>query len=129
MQKIKGDNADQDAGISIVLRAIEDPLRQIVSNAGIEPSVVVNDVAAGKGNYGFNAANETYGDMVEMGVLDPTKVTRSALQNAASVAGLMLTTECMVADLPKDESAPGAPDMGGMGGGMPGGMGGMPGMM
>ena len=129
MQKIKGDNADQDAGISIVLRAIEDPLRQIVSNAGIEPSVVVNDVAAGKGNYGFNAANETYGDMVEMGVLDPTKVTRSALQNAASVAGLMLTTECMIADLPKDESAPGAPDMGGMGGGMPGGMGGMPGMM
>jgi chaperonin GroEL len=129
MQKVKGDNSDQDAGISIVLRAIEDPLRQIVSNAGIEPSVVVNDVSAGKGNYGFNAANETYGDMVEMGVLDPTKVTRSALQNAASVAGLMLTTECMVADLPKDESASGAPDMGGMGGGMPGGMGGMPGMM
>ena len=129
MQKVKGDNSDQDAGISIVLRAIEDPLRQIVSNAGIEPSVVVNDVSAGKGNYGFNAANETYGDMVEMGVLDPTKVTRSALQNAASVAGLMLTTECMVADLPKDESSSGAPDMGGMGGGMPGGMGGMPGMM
>ena len=129
MQKVKGDNSDQDAGISIVLRAIEDPLRQIVSNAGIEPSVVVNDVSAGKGNYGFNAANETYGDMVEMGVLDPTKVTRSALQNAASVAGLMLTTECMVADLPKDESSSGAPDMGGMGGGMPGGMRGMPGMM
>ena len=116
IQKTKGDNADQDAGIQIVLRAIEDPLRQIVSNAGIEPSVVVNNVTAGKGNYGFNAATETYGDMVEMGVLDPTKVTRSALQNAASVAGLMLTTECMIADLPKDDSAPSMPDMGGMGG-------------
>ena len=98
IQKIKGDNADQEAGINIVLRAIEDPLRQIVSNAGIESSVVVNNVAEGKGNYGFNAANETYGDLVEMGVLDPTKVTRSALQNAASIAGLMLTTECMIAD-------------------------------
>ena len=119
IQKIKGDNADQEAGINIVLRAIEDPLRQIVSNAGIESSVVVNNVAEGKGNYGFNAANETYGDLVEMGVLDPTKVTRSALQNAASIAGLMLTTECMIADQPKDESAapaPAMPDMGGMGG-------------
>ena len=119
VQKIKGDNADQEAGINIVLRAIEDPLRQIVSNAGIESSVVVNNVAEGKGNYGFNAANETYGDLVEMGVLDPTKVTRSALQNAASIAGLMLTTECMIADQPKDESAapaPAMPDMGGMGG-------------
>ena len=126
ISKTKGDNADQNAGIQIVLRAVEDPLRQIVSNAGIEPSVVVNKVIDGKGNYGFNAANETYGDMVEMGVLDPTKVTRSALQNAASVAGLMLTTECMIADLPKDDAPAGggAPDMGGMGG-----MGGMPGMM
>ncbi|SDK79568.1 chaperonin GroEL [Methylophilus rhizosphaerae] len=113
--KVKGENADQDAGIKIVLRAVEEPLRQIVSNAGAEPSVVVSNVAAGKGNYGYNAANETYGDMVEMGVLDPTKVTRSALTNAASIAGLMLTTDCMVAELPK-EDAPAAPDMGGMGG-------------
>jgi chaperonin GroEL len=113
--KVKGDNLDQEAGIKIVLRAVEEPLRQITQNAGVEPSVVVNNVAAGKGNYGYNAANETYGDMVEMGVLDPTKVTRSALQNAASVAGLMLTTDCMVAELPK-EDAPSAPDMGGMGG-------------
>jgi len=113
--KVKGDNLDQEAGIKIVLRAVEEPLRQITANAGVEPSVVVNNVAAGKGNYGYNAANETYGDMVEMGVLDPTKVTRSALQNAASVAGLMLTTDCMVAELPK-EDAPAMPDMGGMGG-------------
>jgi len=120
--KVKGDNADQDAGVKIVLRAIEEPLRQIVANAGVEPSVVVNNVLANKDNYGFNAANETYGDMVEMGVLDPTKVTRSALQNAASVAGLMLTTDCMVAELPK-EDAPA------MGGGDMGGMGGMGGMM
>ncbi|HAJ71978.1 MAG TPA: chaperonin GroEL [Methylophilaceae bacterium] len=119
--KVKGDNLDQEAGIKIVLRAVEEPLRQITANAGVEPSVVVNNVAAGKGNYGYNAANETYGDMVEMGVLDPTKVTRSALQNAASVAGLMLTTDCMVAELPKDD-APAMPDMGG-------GMGGMGGMM
>ncbi len=119
--KVKGDNHDQDAGVQIVLRAVEEPLRQIVANAGGEPSVVVNAVAAGKDNYGYNAANETYGDMVEMGVLDPTKVTRSALQNAASVAGLMLTTDCMIAELPKDD-APAMPDMGG-------GMGGMGGMM
>lgn len=120
--KVKGDNLDQDAGIKIVLRAVEEPLRQITQNAGVEPSVVVNNVAAGKGNYGYNAANETYGDMVEMGVLDPTKVTRSALQNAASVAGLMLTTDCMVAELPKDDAPA-------MGGGDMGGMGGMGGMM
>jgi chaperonin GroEL len=113
----KGDNHDQDAGIKIVLRAIEEPLRQIVANAGAEASVVVNKVVEGAGNYGYNAANDTYGDMVEMGVLDPTKVTRSALQNAASVAGLMLTTDCMVAELPKDD-----------GPAMPGGMGGMGGM-
>ena len=123
--KVKGENADQEAGIRIVLRAVEEPLRQIVANAGVEPSVVVNNVVAGKGNYGFNAANETYGDMVEMGVLDPTKVTRSALQHAASIAGLMLTTDCMVAELPKDDApAMGGGDMGGRGG-----MGGMGGMM
>ena len=113
--KIKGDNHDQDAGVKIVLRAVEEPLRQIVANAGDEPSVVVNNIEAGEGNYGYNAANETYGDMVEMGVLDPTKVTRTALQHAASVAGLMLTTDCMIAELPK-EDGPAAPDMGGMGG-------------
>ncbi|MFM9836232.1 MAG: chaperonin GroEL [Methylophilaceae bacterium] len=120
--KVKGDNLDQEAGIKIVLRAVEEPLRQITANAGVEPSVVVNTVAAGKGNYGYNAANETYGDMIEMGILDPTKVTRSALQNAASVAGLMLTTDCMVAELPKDDAPA-------MGGGDMGGMGGMGGMM
>ena len=113
---VKGDNLDQDAGIKIVLRAVEEPLRQITQNAGVEPSVVVNNVAAGKGNYGYNAANETYGDMIEMGILDPTKVTRSALQNAASVAGLMLTTDCMIAELPKDDAPAGGGDMGGMGG-------------
>ena len=121
--KVKGDNPEQDAGIQIVMRALEEPLRMIAFNAGDEASVVVNKVLEGKGNYGYNAANGTYGDMVEMGVLDPTKVTRSALQNAASVAGLMLTTDCMVADLPEDKKGGGAPDMG-MGGGM-GGMGGM----
>jgi chaperonin GroEL len=120
--KVKGDNHDQDAGVKIVLRAVEEPLRQIVQNAGVEPSVVVNSVEAGKGNYGYNAANETYGDMIEMGILDPTKVTRSALQHAASVAGLMLTTDCMVAELPKDDAPA-------MGGGDMGGMGGMGGMM
>nr|WP_295083353.1 chaperonin GroEL [uncultured Roseateles sp.] len=117
--KIEGANADQDAGIKLVLRAIEAPLREIVFNAGGEASVVVNAVLNGSGNYGFNAANDTYGDMIEMGILDPTKVTRTALQNAASVASLMLTTECMVAETPKEEAA---------GGGMPGGMGGMGGM-
>lgn len=114
---LKGDNADQDAGIKIVLRAMEQPLREIVANAGDEPSVVVNEVVKNKGNYGYNAATSEYGDMVEMGVLDPTKVTRSALQNAASVAGLMLTTDCMVAELAEDKPAmPPMPDMGGMGG-------------
>jgi len=120
---IKGDNADQDAGIKLVLKAIEAPLREIVYNAGGEASVVVAAVMAGKGNYGFNAANDTYGDMIEMGILDPTKVTRTALQNAASVASLMLTTEAMIAEAPKDE-----PAGGGMGGGDMGGMGGMGGM-
>jgi chaperonin GroEL len=123
MGKVKGDNADQDAGIKIVMRAVEEPLRMIVINAGEEASVVVANVAAGKGNYGYNAATGQYGDMVEMGVLDPTKVTRTALQNAASVASLMLTTDCMVGELAEDKPA------GGMGGGGMGGMGGMDGMM
>ncbi len=118
--KVKGDNPDQEAGIKIVLRAMEEPLRMIVSNAGEEASVVVNKVLEGKGNFGYNAANGTYGDMVEMGVLDPAKVTRSALQNAASIASLMLTTDCMVSDLVEDKPA---------GGGGMGGMGGMDGMM
>ena len=114
---IKGDNPDQDAGIKLVLKAIEAPLREIVANAGGEPSVVVNAILNGSGNYGFNAANDTYGDMIEMGILDPTKVTRTALQNAASVSSLMLTTECMISESPKDESpAGGGHDMGGMGG-------------
>lgn len=120
---LKGDNPDQDMGINILRRSIESPLRQIVTNAGYEASVIVNKVAENKDNFGFNAATGEYGDMVEMGILDPTKVTRTALQNAASVASLMLTTECMIADLPKKEEAVGAGDMGGMGG-----MGGM-GMM
>ena len=106
--KIKGDNADQDAGIKLILRAIEEPIRIIVQNAGDEPSVVVAAVLDGKGNYGFNAQNGQYGDMIEMGILDPTKVTRTALQNAASVASLMLTTEAMISEAPKDESAPAA---------------------
>jgi chaperonin GroEL len=112
---LKGENADQDAGIKIVLRAVEQPLREIVANAGEEPSVVVAKVLEGKGNFGYNAATGEYGDMIEMGVLDPTKVTRSALQNAASVAGLMLTTECMIAEAPKEEKAPAAAPGGGMG--------------
>ena len=115
VKDLKGDNHDQDIGIKIALRAMEDPLRQIVSNAGDEASVVLAKVAEGEGNFGYNAATGEYGDMVKMGILDPTKVTRSALQNASSVAGLLITTECMVAELPKEE-APGAPDMGGMGG-------------
>jgi len=115
---VKGDNHDQDAGITIVLRAMESPLRAITENAGDEPSVVVNKVLEGKGSYGYNAATGEYGDMLAMGVVDPTKVTRTALQNAASVAGLMLTTDCMVAELPEDKpAAPGGMgDMGGMGG-------------
>ncbi len=112
--KVKGDNPDQEAGIKIVLRAIEEPLRQIVANAGDEPSVVVNKVVEGKANFGYNAASGEYGDMVAMGVLDPTKVTRYALQNAASVAALMLTTDCMVAEVPEDKPAAGMGGMGGM---------------
>ena len=116
LQKVKGDNHDQDAGIKIVARALEEPLRMIAANAGDEPSVVMNKVAEGKGNFGYNAATGEYGDLVEMGVLDPTKVTRYALQNAASVAGLILTTDAMVAEAPKEEHAHPAPDMSGMGG-------------
>jgi chaperonin GroEL len=119
LDKLKGDNEDQDAGIRIAKRAMEAPLREIVANAGAEPSVVLNSVASEKGNHGYNAATGEFGDMIKMGILDPTKVTRSALQNAASVAGLMLTTEAMVAELPKKEE-PAMP---------PGGMGGMDGMM
>ncbi len=117
IEKFKGDNDDQNVGINILRRACEEPLRQIVNNAGGDPSVVLNAVAEGKGNYGYNAATDEYGDMIEAGILDPTKVTRHALQNAASVSGLLLTTEAMVADAPQDE-APAAPmpDMGGMGG-------------
>jgi len=113
---LKGNNHDQTMGIDILRRAMEAPLRQIVSNAGYEASVVVNKVAEAKGNQGFNAANGEYGDMVELGILDPTKVTRTALQNAASVASLMLTTECMVAEAPKDDDSAAGGDMGGMGG-------------
>jgi chaperonin GroEL len=116
VSSLKGDNHEQDAGITIVLRAMESPMRAIVANAGDEPSVVVNKVSEGSGSFGYNAATGEYGDMLAMGVVDPTKVTRTALQNAASIAGLMLTTACMVADLPEDKPAAGAPDMGGMGG-------------
>jgi|TARA_B110000908_G_C10229281_1_gene439716 chaperonin GroEL len=116
--KLTAENHDQDTGIKIARRAMEEPLRQIATNAGAEASVILNDVAAGKGNYGYNAATGEYGDMIKMGILDPTKVTRTALQNAGSVAGLMLTTEAMIAEAPQDTaaSAPAMPDMGGMGG-------------
>lgn len=115
LAELTGDNEDQNHGIKIALRAMESPLRQIVSNAGDEPSVVVNKVKDGSGNYGYNAASGVYGDMLEMGILDPTKVARSALQFAASVGSLMITTEAMVTELPKQD-APAMPDMGGMGG-------------
>ncbi len=117
---LKGDNDEQNAGIKIVLRAMEEPMRQIVANAGEEPSVIVNAVSQEKGNYGYNAQTGAFGDMIEMGVLDPAKVTRTALQNAASVAGLILTTDCMVGEILEDKPMPA---------GMPGGMGGMDGMM
>ncbi len=116
VEKVTGDNEDQNVGVTIARRAMEEPLRQIAANSGAEGSVIVNAVKGGKGNYGFNAATGEYGDMIDFGVLDPTKVTRSALQNAASVSGLMITTEAMVAELPKEDAAPAAPDMGGMGG-------------
>jgi chaperonin GroEL len=114
--ELKGSNPDQDAGIKIVLRAIEEPLRQIVANAGDEPAVVINRVLEGSGNFGYNAANGSYGDLVELGVLDPVKVTRTALQNAASVAGLLLTTDATVYALPKEEvkaADPHGPEHGG----------------
>ncbi|OUR71516.1 chaperonin GroL [Methylophaga sp. 41_12_T18] len=119
---LTGDNADQNTGITLLRRAMEEPLRQIATNAGDEASVILNNVAAGEGNFGYNAATGEYGDMIAMGILDPTKVTRTALQNAGSVAGLMLTTEAMVADAPQAAGAAAMPDMGG-------GMGGMGGMM
>ena len=117
LEGLEGDNDDQNVGINILKKALEEPLRQIVSNSGNDASVVLNEVANGKGNYGYNAATDEYGDLVEMGIIDPTKVTRYALQNAASVTGLLLTTEAMVADAPQDDvpAAP-MPDMGGMGG-------------
>ena len=121
LANLKGDNEDQTLGIKLALRAMEAPMRQIATNAGAEASVVVNEVKSGSANYGYNAGNDTFGDMLEMGILDPTKVTRSSLQFASSIASLMITTEAMVADAPKDEAAPAMPDMGGMGG--------MPGMM
>ena len=122
LEKIKGDNDDQNVGVNIAKKAFEAPLRQIVSNAGEEASVTISKVRDGKDAFGFNAANGDYGDMIEMGILDPAKVTRTALQAAGSIAGMMITTEAMVTELPKDEAAaPAMPDMGGMGG--------MPGMM
>ncbi|RZU99416.1 chaperonin GroEL [Spiribacter vilamensis] len=124
LKDLTGDNHDQDVGVGIVRRALQEPLRQIVYNCGEDSSVVVNNVQAGEGNYGYNAQTEQYGDMVEMGILDPTKVTRTALQNAASVAGLMITTECMIADHPDEKDDGGGAGMGGMDG-----MGGMGGMM
>src|SRR5690606_31693178 len=116
--ELKGANEDQNHGIIIALRAMEAPLREIVTNCGEEPSVVLNKVKDGTGNYGYNAQTGEYGDMIAFGILDPTKVTRSALQNAASIAGLMITTEAMVADVPKKEepAMPGGGGMGGMGG-------------
>ncbi|CAC9528057.1 Heat shock protein 60 family chaperone GroEL [uncultured Gammaproteobacteria bacterium] len=116
LNKLKGDNHDQDIGIDIVKRAMEAPLRQIVANGGGEPSVVLNEVANGKGNYGYNAGTDEYGDMLKMGILDPTKVTRAALQHAASISGLMITTEAMVTEIPQSGSTTPTPDMGGMGG-------------
>ncbi len=116
VSKVKGENQDQDLGVKIVLRSLEEPLRQIVSNSGGDASVVLNEVAKHEGNYGYNASTGEYGDMIDMGILDPTKVTRTALQNAASIAGLLITTEVMIAESPEDKSAPAMPDMGGMGG-------------
>ena len=118
IEGLKGDNADQDVGIALLRRAVEAPLRQIVANSGDEPSVVVDKVKQGSGDFGYNAATGLYGDMIEMGILDPTKVTRSALQAASSIASLMITTEAMIAEVADDgkSSGGGMPDMGGMGG-------------
>ena len=114
--KLKGDNADQNVGINIVKRALEEPLRQIVANAGEDSSVILNKVVESKGNEGYDAATGKFGDMIKLGILDPTKVARTALQNAASIAGLMVTTEAMVAEIPEEKPAmpAGPPDMGGM---------------
>lgn len=126
IEDLKGANEDQTVGIAIARRAMEAPLRQIVENAGEEGSVVVDKVKNGKGNFGYNAGQSGYGDMIDLGILDPAKVTRTALQAAASIAGLMITTEAMVSEIPADTASPAAaPDMGGMGGGGMGGMGGM----
>ncbi len=117
LEGVKGDNDDETTGMAIVMRSVEEPLRQIVENAGLEGSVVVSKVKEGKGDFGFNAKNDTYGSMYEAGIIDPTKVTRVALENAASVAGMLLTTEATITEIPKEEPAsPGAPGMGGMGG-------------
>ena len=125
VEGLTGDNEDQNVGINLLRKAMEAPMRQIVSNAGAEASVVVDKVKQSKGNNGYNAATGEYGDMIKFGLPDPAKVTRTALQAAASVSGLMITTECMVADDEEEGAAAGGmPDMGGMGG-----MGGMPGMM
>jgi chaperonin GroEL len=121
---LKGDNEDQNIGIKIALKAMESPIRQIVLNAGEESSVVVDKIKSEKGNFGFNAASSEYGDMIKMGILDPAKVTRTALQAAGSVAGLMITTEAMISEIPEENAG-----AGGMPGGMPPGMGGMEGMM
>jgi chaperonin GroEL len=117
LDKFKGSNEDETTGAQIVRRALEEPLRQIVANAGIEGSIVVQKVKEGKGDYGFNARTEEYENLLKAGVIDPTKVTRIALENAASIAGMLLTTECVVAEKPKKEEphTHGAPDMGGMG--------------
>jgi len=117
VEKVAGDNDDQNVGVNIARKAFEAPLRQIVSNAGEESSVILANVREGKGSYGFNASSGEYGDMIEMGILDPAKVTRTAIQAAGSVAGMMITTEAMVTDIPKDDAPmPPMPDMGGMGG-------------
>ena len=111
---VVGDNQDQQAGINIIWRAVSEPLRQISRNAGVEESVIINKVLESTGDYGYDASSDTFGSMIDMGIVDPTKVTRTALQNAASVAGLMLTTECMIADDPEDTKDMGMPNMGGM---------------
>jgi chaperonin GroEL len=118
LTKVKGLNADESTGINIVRRALEEPLRQIVANCGLEGSIIIQGVKEGEGDYGFNARTEVFENLFKAGVIDPTKVTRVALENAASIAGMLLTTECVVADKPKKEEphAHGAPDMGGMGG-------------
>jgi len=113
---LTGANDDQTVGIHLLRRAMEEPLRQIVANAGEDASVVLNKVAEGSDDFGYDAAVGEYGQLIELGIIDPTKVARAALQNATSIAGLLLTTEAMVTEAPKDEAAPPMPDMGGMGG-------------